>query len=72
MKSILVQLDEPTLQALNRIAPARDRRRSEFIREAIRRAVRASEYAAMRKAYRAQPEPGQDADDWANAGPFRP
>ena len=39
MKSFLIQLDEPTCRALNRIAPARKRRRSQIIREAIRKAI---------------------------------
>ncbi|MBV8832643.1 MAG: hypothetical protein JO108_25865 [Acidobacteriaceae bacterium] len=38
MKSVLIQLDEKTLVALNRVAAPDKRKRSEFIRQAIRKA----------------------------------
>ena len=38
MKSLLIQLDPQTLEALNRVAAPGKRQRSEFIRQAIRRA----------------------------------
>jgi len=49
MKSLLVQLDEPTFQALDRLAPKRGR--ADFIRQAIRRAIREIEEERTRKAY---------------------
>ncbi len=52
MKPLLIQLDEQTLVALNRVAAPDKRKRSEFVRQAIRRAVRQAEYRAMRDAYR--------------------
>ena len=67
MKSLLVQLDEPTLRALNRIAPAANRRRAEFVRNAIRKAIRESEEETTRLAYLAKPDSAGDADDWSNA-----
>jgi metal-responsive CopG/Arc/MetJ family transcriptional regulator len=67
MKSLLVQLDEPTLRALNRVAPAAKRQRAEFVRAAIRKAIRESEEERMRKAYLAQPDSEAEADDWSNA-----
>lgn len=71
MKSILIQLDEPTYRALDRVSPAAKRKRAEFIREAIRKAVLEAEYARTRKAYEAQPDSESEADDWANAEEFK-
>ncbi len=39
MKQILVELDDRCAKDLERVAPARDRKRAEFIRLAIRRAI---------------------------------
>ncbi|MGO4880918.1 MAG: CopG family transcriptional regulator [Bryobacteraceae bacterium] len=72
MKALLIQLDEPTLKALNRIAAPGKRKRSEFVRQAIRRAVRQAEYRAMREAYRKQPDSVLEADDWSTAEDFKP
>jgi metal-responsive CopG/Arc/MetJ family transcriptional regulator len=71
MKSLLVQLDEQTLAALNRIASPGKRKRSEFIRAAIRKAVRQAEYRAMREAYLRQPDSASEADDWSTAEDYR-
>jgi metal-responsive CopG/Arc/MetJ family transcriptional regulator len=72
MKSLLVQLDEQTLDALNRIAAPGKRQRSEFVRQAIRRAVRRAEFAAMRDAYHKQPDSADEADDWSTAEQYKP
>jgi len=72
MKQFLIQLDERTLVALNRIAAPEKRKRSEFVRQAIRRAVRQAEYRAMRDAYRKRPDTAQNADDWSTPEEFRP
>jgi metal-responsive CopG/Arc/MetJ family transcriptional regulator len=69
MKALLVQLDEQTLVALNRVAAPR--KRSEFVREAIRKAVRRAEYRAMRDAYSKQPDSATDADDWSTPEEFK-
>lgn len=56
------------LMALDRVvAPGK---RSEFVREAIRQAVRHAEYRAMREAYRRQPDSGEDVDDWTATEKF--
>jgi Arc/MetJ-type ribon-helix-helix transcriptional regulator len=47
------------------------RQRSEFIRRAIRKAVRQAEYRAMRDAYRRQPDSALDADDWSAPEEFK-
>lgn len=72
MKSLLIQVDEPTLAALNRVAEPGKRRRSEFIRQAIRKAIRQAEYRSMRDAYRKQPDSPLDTDDWSTAEEYKP
>ena len=71
MKPFLVQLDEQTLAALNRVAAPGKRQRSEFVRRAIRRAIRQAEFRAIREAYRKQPDSSPDADDWSTPEEFR-
>jgi len=71
MKSLLIQLDEQTLVALNRIASPGKRERAEFVRRAIRKAIRQAEYRAMREAYRKQPDSPLDADDWSTPEEFK-
>jgi len=72
MKSLLVQLDEPTYRALNRIAPAATRQRAEFVRSAIRKAIRESEEERTRRAYLAKPDSESEADDWSSAEEWKP
>jgi metal-responsive CopG/Arc/MetJ family transcriptional regulator len=67
MKSLLVQLDEPTYRALNRVAPAAKRQRAEFLRSAIRKAIRQTEEERTRLAYLKPPDSEAEADDWSNA-----
>jgi predicted transcriptional regulator len=67
MKSLLIQLDDPTYSALERIAPSAQRKRAQFIRAAIRRAIRETEEEHTRLAYLAHPDSAADADDWATA-----
>ena len=71
MASILVQLDEETLRALERIAPAAKRQRAEFIRQAIRAALWRTEEERTRRAYLEHPDSEAEADDWSNAEEFR-
>ncbi len=72
MKSLLVQLDEPTYRALSRIAPAAKRRRAEFIRSAIKKAIRETEEERTRRAYLLQPDSESEADDWSSAEEWKP
>ena len=67
MPSILIQLDEPLLRSLNKVAPVAKRQRAEFIRMALKEAIRKREYEAIREAYLRQPDSPDDADDWSNA-----
>ena len=69
MRSVLVQLDNETYRALNRVAPTQ-RKRIEFIRKAIKDAIRREEYRKIRRAYQAQPDSSADADDWSHPEEF--
>jgi len=67
MPSILIQIDESTLRSLNKIAPAAKRQRAEFIRQAVKEAIRKREYEEIRNAYLKQPDSAAEADDWSSA-----
>jgi len=56
MKQLLMELDDETAARLERVAPARSRQRSEFIRSAIRKAIWDLEERATAEAYRRQPD----------------
>ena len=66
MVQFLIELDDETAAKLEKVAPARSRRRSEFVREAIREALWAREEAVTREAYLAAPdnEAILDASTW--------
>ena len=72
MKPLLIQLDQQTLADLNRVASPEKRKRSEFIRQAIRKAIRQAEFREMREAYRRQPDAATDADDWSTSEDYKP
>lgn len=56
---------------LNRIAASGKRKRSEFVRQAIRKATRQAEYQLMCEAYHKQPDSILDADDWSTVEDLR-
>ena len=56
MKSLLIELDDDTVERIERVAPGRSRQRSEFIRAAIRRALWEIEERETAEAYRRQPD----------------
>jgi predicted transcriptional regulator len=64
MKQILIELDDRCARDLERVAPAKDRKRAEFIRLALRRAIDLALDRATRDAYLARPldEPAASAD----------
>jgi predicted transcriptional regulator len=72
MKSFLVQLNDPMFRALNRIAPAAKRKRSEFVRNAIVKAIMEAEEERTRQGYLRQPDSEAEADDWSTAEPWAP
>jgi predicted transcriptional regulator len=61
MKQILIQVDDDIAAQLERIAPASSRRRSDFVRAAIRRAVWDAEEHMTAEAYRKYPDSAADA-----------
>lgn len=56
MKTLIVELDDEVAEKIERVAPGRARQRSEFIRNAIRKALWEIEEAATAEAYRQQPD----------------
>jgi len=67
MKQILIELDDEVAEKLERVSPGRSRRRSEFIRSAIRRALWELEEEATAEAYRREPDTSKvywDAAAW--------
>jgi predicted transcriptional regulator len=67
MKQLLVEIDDQTAIELERVAPAKSRMRSEFIRRAIRRALWDEEERATREAYLQQPDEdvvAHEPDTW--------
>jgi len=70
MKRILIEIDGDLEARLERVAPARSRRRSEFIRAAIRRALWEVEEQATAEAYRRQPDSADDA--WIDPRTWEP
>ncbi len=60
MKSFLIEIDDETAAKLERVAPARSRRRSEFVRSAIRKAIWVLEEQATRRAYEQDPDSEDD------------
>jgi predicted transcriptional regulator len=67
MKQVLLELDDETAARLDEVAPARSRKRSEFIRAAIRKALLEVQERATEAAYRRRPDTEQayfDACAW--------
>ncbi len=60
MVKVLVELDDEMAARLERVAPSRVRRRSDFIRNALRRALWELEEQATAEAYRRHPDNGGD------------
>ena len=56
MKQILLELDDDTAARLDVVAPAQGRKRSDFIRKAIRQALLEAEDLATELAYRRHPD----------------
>ena len=72
---ILIDVDTETAARLEQVAPARSRKRSAFIREAIVRALDALAEQEMATAYRAQPDtaeaPYLDVAAWERENVWR-
>jgi len=67
-RQIIVEIDEGTAEELERIAPSRARKRSEFVRRALRQALDAEVERRMADAYRRQPDDAEpemvDPEAW--------
>ena len=61
MKQLLIEIEDDVAAKLEQVAPGRSRRRSSFIRDAIRRALWEIEEATTAEAYRRQPDSAADA-----------
>jgi len=76
MKQLLIEIDEDMATQLERVAPTRSRRRSEFIRAAIRRALWELEERGTAQAYARQPDSAKeaylDATVWEASARSRP
>ena len=71
MKSLLVEVDDELASRLERVAPARSRRRSEFVRMAILKALWEAEEQATAEAYARHPDDPDAAFDptvWEGQG----
>ena len=64
MPQVLIQFDQATLRAIDRIAPAAKRKRADFIRQAVKDAIFRQETERMRDAYRLQPDSVEGEDAW--------
>ena len=64
MPQVLIQFDQATLKAIDRIAPAAKRKRADFIRRAVKDEIFRLETERMREAYRLQPDSAENADKW--------
>ena len=56
MKTLIVELDDEVAEKIERVAPGKTRQRSEFIRNALRKALWDLEEQATAEAYRMQPD----------------
>ena len=75
MKQILVELDDAMAARLEKVAPARSRRRSQFVRSALSKALWDLEEQATAEAYRRQPDSAEDSyfdpSEWEQQSPPR-
>ena len=67
---IIVELDEATARELERVAPSRARKRSEFVRRALRQALDAEAERRTEEAYRRQPDDAEP--EWLHAEAWEP
>ena len=76
MRQLLIEVDDETVQRLDKIAPAHSRKRSAFIRAAIQRALWEIEERQTREAYTRWPDsvdkPYFDPRVWAQVPPHGP
>jgi predicted transcriptional regulator len=61
MKQVLLELPDELAEELEQVAPGRERKRSAFLREAVRKALDEVAEARMAAAYREQPDDAEPA-----------
>jgi hypothetical protein len=68
MKQVMIQLDDATAAQLEKVAPGSSRKRSEFLRGVIARALHETLEQGTRKAYEKWPDepPPVVAGEWAD------
>ncbi len=67
-----VHLDEALLQALNKVAPAANRKRVDFIRGAVREAIRRRELSNCARPVSDSRTPRPTPGGWSNAEEWKP
>ena len=60
MKQLIIEIEDDLAERLEEVAPSRSRRRSDFIRRAIRRAIWELEERATAEAYARVPDRSDD------------
>ncbi len=66
-KQVIVELDDATAEELEAVAPSRARKRSEFVRQALRRALDEVLEQRIAEAYARQPDDTEaffDSEAW--------
>jgi Arc/MetJ-type ribon-helix-helix transcriptional regulator len=75
MKQLLIEIEDDLAAKLEEVAPGRSRKRSDFVRSAIRKALWDLEESLTAEAYRRTPDSPDDAyfdpRVWEAAGPRR-
>ena len=71
MPQILVQFDEATLAAIDRIAPSAKRKRADFVRRAVKDAIFQYETKRTREAYLAKPDT-ESGETWEQPEEWNP
>ena len=61
MKKLLIEIEDEVADELEKVAPGRSRKRSEFIRMAIRKVLWELEERATAEAYERRPDTDEDA-----------
>ncbi|HTY42043.1 MAG TPA: hypothetical protein VMH79_09240 [Thermoanaerobaculia bacterium] len=71
-KQLIVELDDATAQELEAVAPSRARKRSEFVRQALRRALDEVLEKRIAEAYARHPDDTEaffDSEAWETTPP---
>ena len=64
MPQVLIHFAEATLKAIDRLSPAAQNKRADFIRRAVKEEIFRLETARMREAYCLRPDSAEDTGTW--------